>query len=182
VIIVGIDPGSRNCGYSVINDSGVAVKIIEMGTWPLEKLGGKDLGDRLAKLMELSKELFKKHNPRFIGLEKAVAFKNVVSAFKLSEARGVIRAAAHTVLESAAERIIEISPTEVKRSASGMGLGSKGSIEKALRLRFPNSEVFVEGAKLNADAFDALAVAWSAKLKSRISSLKEVPSGINTRT
>lgn len=172
MIVVGVDPGSRRAGYAVLSADAQSVEIIEMGAWDLFKLAGSELGERLTLLHKLSAEFFRKHNPQVIGLENAVAYKNVSSALKLSEARGVIRLAAHQVLDQAALRLVELSPTEIKRSASGLGLGSKETVERALRLRFPRSHAFLNGGeKIAHDAFDAVAVAWAAKSRHRLNVL-----------
>src|SRR5687767_9570500 len=115
--IVGIDPGSQRCGYAVIDMNGASGSIRDIGVWDLMagSKGRPALGDRLEKLHAHCLELLVKHNPHFIGLEKAITFKNVQSALVLSEARGVIRLAAHQKLEKAHERLVEISPTAVKK-------------------------------------------------------------------
>jgi crossover junction endodeoxyribonuclease RuvC len=172
VIVAGLDPGSRRAGYAVLRMDSHSMEIITMGSWDLVKSAGPDFGDRLTELHSLATNFFKEYNPHVIGLEKAVAFKNVSSAFKLSEARGVIRLAAHQVLAEVSRRLVEISPTEVKRSAAGLGFSSKESIEKALRLRFPSSRAFLESSTEHHDAFDAVAIAWAAKARSRLSAMK----------
>ncbi len=183
MIVAGLDPGSRRAGYAVLRMDSHSMEILSMGSWDLVKLAGPDLGDRLVELHKLATTFFKTHNPHIIGLEKAVAFKNVASALTLSEARGVIRLAGHQVLAEAAKRFVELSPTEVKRSAAGLGFSSKESIERALRLRFRNSRAFLEAAaesdkksgKIAHDAFDAVAVAWAAKARSRLISMRGTP-------
>jgi Holliday junction resolvasome RuvABC endonuclease subunit len=87
----------------------------------------------------------------------------VDSAFKLTEARGVLRLAAHQTLEAAEDRLVEVSPSAVKKHASGLGSLSKEGVSKALKMRFRNLEAIVEQkGELAYDAYDALAVAWSA--------------------
>jgi crossover junction endodeoxyribonuclease RuvC len=162
VIVVGLDPGSRRAGYAVMDVSGRAPLILDLGCWELMKRG-PSLGARLEGLYELARALFQLHNPRWIGLERAFQFRNVDSAFKLTEARGVLRLAAHQTLESAEDRLIEVSPSAVKKHASGMGGLSKEGVSKALKMRFPNLESLVaDKGDLAYDAYDALAVAWSA--------------------
>ncbi|HVJ63731.1 MAG TPA: crossover junction endodeoxyribonuclease RuvC [Bdellovibrionota bacterium] len=173
MIVAGLDPGSRRAGYAVLRMDSHAMEIITMGSWDLVKIAGPDFGDRICELHRLVTEFYKSHNPHVIGFEKAVAFKNIASAMKLSEARGVIRLAAHQVLAEAPKRFIELSPTEIKRSAAGLGFSSKASIERALRLRFPGSRAFLEAAaegsgKIAHDAFDAVAIAWAAKARFRL--------------
>lgn len=174
MIVAGLDPGSRRAGYAVLRVGAGSMEILEMGAWDLFKVAGPDLGDRLTELHRQATLFFKKHNPQIIGLEKAVAFKNISSALKLSEARGVIRLAAHQVLAQAGERFAELSPTAVKRSASGLGFGSKETVERALRLRFPQSRAFLEAAESGTiahDAFDAVAIAWAARAMFKLGAL-----------
>lgn len=172
MIVVGIDPGSRRAGFAALRADAGRMEILELGTWDLFKEAGPDLGERLALLHKYASQFFRSHNPQVIGLEKAVAFKNISSALKLSESRGVIRIAAHQILAQAGERFVELSPTEIKLSASGLGFGSKETVERALRLRFPQSRAFLEaGTTLAHDAFDAVAIAWAAKSKSRFNQL-----------
>lgn len=162
MIVIGIDPGTQRTGYAVLECGAGRIEIRALGCWEL--IAGKrpPLGERLESLFEQCGALLREWNPRWIGFEKAVTFKNMSSALTLSEARGVIRLAAFSALDSADQRIIELSPTSVKKEASGFGQSTKGTVRKGLALRFRNLEQFVEGADLPADAFDALAIAWTA--------------------
>ncbi len=79
--IVGIDPGSIFCGYSVLEVRAQQLFINEIGVWELASVEEDPrkkvpLGQRLEKLHELSSDLFKKWNPQIIGLEYAVHHKN----------------------------------------------------------------------------------------------------------
>lgn len=166
MIIVGIDPGTRVTGYAVIqfsNDQGLsAFKILEFGSWNLmTKKSDNHLGERLEKLYDLNSELFKKWNPHLIALEKAITFKNVQSALKLSEARGVIRLAACKTLQKANERLIEMSPTNIKKNSAGLGGAKKSDISRVLKLRFSQDLEVSETGKKTDDAYDAVAIAWS---------------------
>lgn len=164
MIIAGIDPGTQRTGYAIIEAVAGGVEIREIGCWDF-MTGAKtrpSLGHRLEQLSDNMRVLFKAWNPQVIGFEKAVTFKNMASALTLSEARGVIRLAAYEILESADARIFELSPTAIKKEASGSGQSSKQGVRKGLALRFRNLESFVADADLPADAFDALGIAWTA--------------------
>lgn len=161
--ILGIDPGSQRTGYAVIQIKGNAAEIVDFGVWDLtEKSKVKDFGLRLEALYENMEVLLQKVNPHLIGFEKAVTFKNIPSALKLSEARGIIRLAIYQNLADAEKRLIELSPTEIKKKSSGSGAASKDSIERVLSMRFPNLKELSQKGLLTHDAFDALAVAWTA--------------------
>ena len=163
MIIAGIDPGTQRAGYAVISVQGSLIEIKDLGYWNLLGRGPRPcLGTRLEQLAVHTRELFKRWNPHMIGFEKVVTFRNVASAHALSEARGVIRLVAYETLASASERFVELSPTSVKKEASGFGQASKEGVRRGLGLRFRNLESFVGESELSADAFDALAVAWTA--------------------
>ncbi|MBS1983351.1 MAG: crossover junction endodeoxyribonuclease RuvC [Bdellovibrionales bacterium] len=165
MIIAGIDPGSQRTGYAVVESRGAGLIIHDVGVWNLVQATGTprpSLGARLEILADQAREFFAKWNPQVIGFEKAVAFKNISSAFVLSEARGVVRLAAYETLGSADLRLVELSPTSVKKEAASFGLSSKGGVRKGLALRFPNLETLLGDQDLSSDAFDALAIAWTA--------------------
>lgn len=170
MMIIGIDPGSIRVGYAVleVDTPRYAMKLCDMGVWELmrpiaEGPIKKDmpLGDRLEKLSQHVSALVTEWNPRFIGLEKAVHFKNAASVQVLAEARGVIRLVLHQELESAHERLFELSPTLVKKVASGFGAASKTGVLRSMELRFPELKKLHEKNDFHFDAFDALAIALS---------------------
>jgi len=167
--VVGIDPGTHNCGYAVIEFSGSRASIQGLGVWKLSTPRAKpSLGERLERLHSRVSELFVKWNPTLIGLEKAVVFKNVGSSLKLSEARGVIRLSAFQRLSEADARIVEISPTMVKKHTAGWGMAGKADMLRILEFRFQGLHEIASQEDFSYDAFDALGIAWSAHvLKSR---------------
>jgi Holliday junction resolvasome RuvABC endonuclease subunit len=169
MIIAGIDPGVQRAGYAILEIRDGRPLVRDLGVWNLlslerenERLKRASLGARLEFLHQELNAFFGLWNPSLIGLEKAVSFRNVASAHKLSEARGVVRLAAHQLLSKAEERLIELSPTAVKRQAAGFGASSKQGVSKSLSLRFSGLKDVVGDRKLPFDAFDALAIAWTA--------------------
>lgn len=163
--ILGIDPGTRKAGYCVIQLSGAntqSLKILEWGVWNLnDRLS---LGERLEILFTEASSLLKKWNPQIVGLEKAVVFKNVPSALTLSEARGVLRLAIYSELAEASQRLVELSPTLIKKSTTGRGLATKEEIKRSLGFRWGLNFASETLKNFSADAFDALAIATSAAL------------------
>jgi len=172
MIILGIDPGSIKVGFAIVDVSPKLrrPKILELGTWELLRaIHGErkmqreaSLGERLENLAVHLKDLLEEWNPSVIGLEKAVHYKNAASAQTLSEARGVIRLLLHQNLESADKRLIELSPTMVKKVASGAGSASKEGVLKSMKLRFPELQEMMQNSDFHFDAFDALAIALTA--------------------
>ncbi len=160
MIVAGLDPGTRRCGFAVIRVVSTKMEIIEMGTWRLPEK--ESLGRRLEVLHQESTEFIRKYNPKIIGLAEAVAFKNVASALTLSEARGILRLSVFENLENAQDRLVELSPTQVKRSGVGSGNANKASLEKFMQWRFGKPAELMGAAASNSDAFDAMAIAWAA--------------------
>lgn len=165
-IVVGLDPGTRRTGYCVLeiqnNQHSEKTKILEMGVWTFAAT--LSLGDRLEKLFVASSALLKKWNPQIVGIEKAVVFKNIPSSLTLSEARGVLRLALYSELAQATDRLVELSPTLVKKSNTGRGTASKDDMKRNLGFRWGLNFASESMRKLPSDAFDALAIATSAAL------------------
>lgn len=161
MIILGLDPGTQRTGYAVLEARGAQLEIRALGVWNLIQ-GNPPLGQRLEMLASELRALLTQWNPWIIGLEKAVSFRNTASALTLSEARGVIRLCAHEILEKADARLVELSPTAVKKEASGFGGAAKEGVRRGLELRFRNLASFDPEGSLSSDAFDALAVGWAA--------------------
>ncbi len=183
--IVGIDPGSLYCGYAALEVVGTELRLCDLGVWDLVQLSGfktkAPLGIRLENLHLQSTKFFKKWNPHYIGFELAIHHKNVKSALVLSEARGIVRLAAHQSLESAENRIFEMSPTSVKKHTSGWGSSKKEDLSRILALRFRGLDNFVKDRQFRLDAFDALGIAWTAWILSR-TEIKKRSYGIEHRS
>lgn len=173
MIVLGFDPSVRHVGYAVLRCSVSSdVELLELGAWNLLARSGVDasVGTRLEVLHAQSTALIEKWNPRWVGLENAVNFKNPQSAFKLSEARGVLRLACYQLLDNMDNRLIELSPTAIKKNTTGWGRGSKDDMLKALEMRFSNLNSFVKtqsNATLPHDAYDALGIAWTTWVQLR---------------
>lgn len=163
-IVVGIDPGSQRTGYAVLElSSGASPRILDIGTWHLVKGATRPpLGERLEVLAANLRALLGQWNPRWLGLEKAVTFKSVSSAHVLSEVRGVVRLVAHETLDRAHDRLVELSPTAVKKEAAGLGSAGKSGVRRGLSLVIRGLDKFeADDSQWTADASDALAIAWA---------------------
>jgi crossover junction endodeoxyribonuclease RuvC len=174
VIVVGLDPSVRRVGYAVLRCSMSSnVEILDLGVWHLHRFaeGKASVGSRLELLHAKAVELLGQWNPRWVGIERAVTFKNPQSALSLSEARGVLRLACYQILDNMDDRLVELSPTAIKKSTAGWGRSSKEDMLRALELRFSNLTPFVESLqgleKITHDAYDALGIAWATWVQLR---------------
>lgn len=144
--ILGIDPGSRICGYGVVEQQGRQSIYVTSG---IIRLSQTDFSARLGELFESLQQILQLHQPEQAAIEKVFVGKSADSALKLGQARGVALLALHQYgLE-----IAEYSPRTIKQAVTGSGAADKTQI----------CDMVVRSLGLNgkptADAADALAIA-----------------------
>jgi crossover junction endodeoxyribonuclease RuvC len=142
--VLGIDPGSRKCGFGVIGADG---KYVSSGTIVLNV---KDpLPVRLKELYDELVQVVKEYEPDVAAVEKVFFAKSVKSALTLGQARGVaVLAASSNGLE-----VFEYSATEIKKAVTGYGRAEKVQVQEMVkRLLGINHNLSPDGA-------DAVAVA-----------------------
>lgn len=128
MIILGIDPGTAQTGYGVvekIRNSGLRCVSYGCITTAKEKSAG-------ARLLILEKELqqvLREYKPDAVVVERLYFFKNLKSAMPVSEARGVI------LLTIAKKRIpaFELTPLQVKMAITGYGRADKKQMQRMVQ-------------------------------------------------
>jgi len=148
VIVLGIDPGTAATGYGVVERNGASLRALDYGC--LETLPSMELPLRLLEIHRAVTELILTHRPAQVGVERLFFNKNVMTAFAVGQARGV-------VLLAAAEHgipVFEYGPHEVKLAVTGYGRAAKDQVQRMVQmvLGMPN-------LPRPDDAADALAVA-----------------------
>lgn len=146
--ILGIDPGSRHCGYGVVESLGQGrVRYVECGVLELARAGSLPL--RLAELHANLREVIADLNPAVVAVEGVFHGANARSALQLGHARGVALA----MVGEAALEVFEYAPATVKRAVAGSGRASKPQLMAMVRA--------LCGLRVvpRLDASDALAVA-----------------------
>lgn len=156
MIIVGVDPGTAITGFGVIKKERGNFTVVDFGVIVTSKnLSG---GERLKKLYQEISRLFKTFKPDLLAIEKLYFFKNLKTAFPVSEARGVILLAGC----QCKTRTVELTPLEIKVGICGYGRADKKQVQKMVK------EVLgLEKIPKPDDAADALAVAVCGALKIR---------------
>jgi len=147
VRILGLDPGSRVCGYGVIDEDRGELRYVECGvlTAPEDRPMEQRLGEIARGLHEVIGELA----PDICAVEDVFTHQNPRSALALAQARGMALA----VMGLAGLRVASYPPALVKKSISGSGAADKGQIARMV-------QVLIKLHSLpRADATDALAVA-----------------------
>ncbi|MGE0050453.1 MAG: crossover junction endodeoxyribonuclease RuvC, partial [Arcobacter sp.] len=85
--ILGIDPGTRNCGYAIIEKNGREIKLIEAG---LIKIKTKILQEQIVEMTEGFDLLFQKHKIDEVSIEDMFYAFNPKTVIKLAQFRGAI--------------------------------------------------------------------------------------------
>lgn len=147
MVVLGIDPGSRVTGYGVVEKNGHGLVHVDNGC--IKPPGSKPLAERLVVIYQGLMEAIQKFQPQMIALEEVFFAKNVSSALKLGESRGVALLAA----SQAGVAIFEYSARAVKQALTGFGQADKNQIQKMVKAILKLPEVAEENAS------DALAVA-----------------------
>lgn len=146
--ILGIDPGSRLCGYGI-------VEVLARGQHRYVECGVIQLNERHAlatRLYELGQDLrdiFREVQPQELAVEALFHGVNAQSVLRLAHARGV-------VLFTSAEAgipVFEYPPATVKRAVAGHGRASKSDVQRMVAWQCGLQ------ALPSPDAADALAVA-----------------------
>jgi crossover junction endodeoxyribonuclease RuvC len=156
VKVLGIDPGSRFCGFGVVEDAGgtrvrhVAHGVLAVGeTVPIE--------ERLCALHAgLSREILL-HRPEMIAIEDVFHARNARSALVLGQARGVALLAA----AQAGVQVRSFAPAVIKQAVTGTGRAEKDQVGRMVAV-----VLGISGPE-RADASDALAAAICGLLRAR---------------
>lgn len=125
MLVLGIDPGSVNTGWALLESVGKKVNYVDSGV--LSFNASVNFLERLAQIKKLSDNLLERFCPDEVAFESLIFVKNPSSAIKLAQTRGVILS---SFVERYQGKIFEYSPTVVKSVASGHGHADKESMKK----------------------------------------------------
>jgi crossover junction endodeoxyribonuclease RuvC len=148
VIIFGIDPGSERTGYGCVESDGQRHRLVVFGT--IATPAHSTFPERLSIIHARLAALLAEHRPNCVAIESVFHAKNVRSALKLGQARGVALLAA----SQAGMAIAEYSPAEVKRAVVGFGRAEKRQVGQMMKLLLG-----LDAVPAPHDAADALAIA-----------------------
>ncbi len=144
--VLGVDPGSVVTGWAVVDCNGRSLERVASGTI---RAGRGELCERLGKIYAELARVIERYRPAVLSLERNFLARNVQSAFRLGEARGVAMAAA----AGAAMDTHEYAPATIKKALVGHGRADKAQMQAAVVRLFGLSVTPAE------DEADALAAA-----------------------
>ena len=145
--ILGLDPGSRVCGYGVIESEGNRLRYVECGV--LTASESRPMEQRLGEIAKGLREVIEELSPEVAAVEDVFSHQNVRSALALAQARGMALA----VLGMAGIGVASYPPATVKKAVSGSGGAGKDQIARMVQALIGLRSL------PRADATDALAVA-----------------------
>lgn len=145
---MGIDPGTAITGYGIINKQSAKLTVLDYGC--IRTKACFSTAERLGQIERQLAKLIKKRQPDQIAIEDIFFFKNMKTAIKVSQARGVILAQATRLKKP----VFEYTPLQVKQAVTGYGRAEKKQVQKMVKLLLNLKEIPKPD-----DAADALAVA-----------------------
>ncbi len=147
-IILGIDPGVAITGYGVIKVLSNKNELVDYGC--ILTSAKKPFNERLEQIYRELKQIIKKYKPQQIAVEELFFCKNVKTALKVGQARGVI------LLTSIQEKILlrEFTPLQVKQAVTSYGRADKRQVQEMVKILLN-----LKNIPKPDDAADALAIA-----------------------
>jgi crossover junction endodeoxyribonuclease RuvC len=163
VRILGLDPGSRVCGYGVIDARGGELSYVECGL--LTAPEHRSMEDRLGELARGLREVIAELSPQVVAVEDVFSHQNPRSALALAQARGMALA----VIGLCGLVVASYAPALVKKAVSGSGRADKTQIARMVQALIGLRSL------PRADATDALAVAITHGQQQRPMAARLVP-------
>ncbi|TMK37394.1 MAG: crossover junction endodeoxyribonuclease RuvC [Actinobacteria bacterium] len=168
--VLGIDPGVANVGLAVVARADRKVSLV----WATTVRTPPDLAGatRLRRLADEVDAAIGLHGPDAVAIERLAWNRNQVSALQVARATGAVM----VVADRAGLLVEEYGPNEVKIAITGAGDADKHQVRDAL--------VRIHGLRdcpVQADAVDAVAIALTHLMGSRMRAASRVPGPIRSR-
>jgi crossover junction endodeoxyribonuclease RuvC len=145
--VLGVDPGTAVTGWGVVERrDGTVVHLAHGG---LSIAPRQSLVAKLSAIHAVLLDLCRHWRPDVLALEQSFVGRNVQSAFRLGEVRGV----AMLVASASGIPVAEYAPATIKLAVTGTGRGEKEQVQRAIMQELRLTEA------MTPDAADALAVA-----------------------
>jgi crossover junction endodeoxyribonuclease RuvC len=148
VKVIGIDPGTANCGYGIVQQNGDRLRAIGHGSWSTP--AGERLELRLRTIFEGVAALIVEHAPDAVALEESYVGADARIALSVGQARGAVLVASAL----AGVECTEYAPARVKQAVCGYGRAEKAQVQRMVKAILGLKELPTPN-----HAADALAVA-----------------------
>jgi crossover junction endodeoxyribonuclease RuvC len=147
-IVLGVDPGTLLVGFAAIEVGVRGPRFVEAGVIRPDRRASAP--ERLGEIQRLITALIARIRPAAVVVERAFAARNVQSALRIGEGRGVILACA----ASFGAHVVEITPAAAKKAVVG-----HGGADKVQVARMAAAQLGLAEPPRPLDASDALALA-----------------------
>lgn len=147
--ILGLDPGTATIGYGIVEDIEGQVSVVTYGAITTRPQDG-DTAQRLQLIYQEVNALLAAYKPDQAAVEQLFFGRNITTAIKVGQARGVLLLA----LANAGIPVAEYSPPKIKEAVSGYGNASKEQVQFMVQ-----NMLGLEELPRPDDAADGLAVA-----------------------
>ena len=157
--VFGIDPGSNNTGFAVVERNGGRYALIAAGV--VRTRSEDPMEQRLKRIFDGLIAELTTHQPQEVAIEAIFRHRSSESALRLGQARGV-------ALLAAAQRglaVSEYNPMTVKKTVGGYGKADKAQVARLVARLVGSDE------PLAADASDAVAIAITHLAQSPLQAL-----------
>ena len=121
MIILGIDPGTRNMGYALLILENGKISLLEAG---LIKIRAGELQEQIPQMLEAFEGIFLKHEIDEVAMEDIFYAHNPKTTIKLAQFRGAIML---MILQQFGE-FNEYTALQVKKALTGNGKASKEQV------------------------------------------------------
>jgi crossover junction endodeoxyribonuclease RuvC len=121
MIILGIDPGTQNLGYGIIEKNGSRLKVLEAG---VIKFPDRELQNAIRTFPVEFEKILQRWKIDEVAVETVFFSKNPKSIIKLAQFRGALM----FFLLQNFSNISEYSPLEIKKSVTGNGKATKEQV------------------------------------------------------
>jgi len=162
-IVLGIDPGTRVVGFGAIALG--ARGPLFLGAGVIRPPAKAPIAERLGFIRRELDALLAELRPGVVVVEEAFAHRNVQSALRIGEGRGVVLACA----VAAGARAEQLPPASAKKALVGAGAAHKSQVAAMVQ-----RVLALEAAPEPLDATDALALAlaWALRQSSATRALR----------
>ena len=147
-VLLGFDPGTQCAGYGAIVEAPGGPRLLACGV--IQAPLRANIAVRLAHIAVELDGILRAVRPTTVVVESAFTARNVKSALRIGEARGVVLAVAGRF----GAEVIEIPPAVAKKALVGHGGASKEQVARMVATILGTGELDVP-----LDATDALALA-----------------------
>ena len=146
--VLGIDPGTLNLGYGLVDEVEGKLSLVDCGVFALpEKV---PIENRLCDFYRRLGDIIARYQPDEVAIEEPFVAMNARSALAIGRAQAI------AILAAASKDIpvFRYLPAQVKQQVTDYGGSSKGQVQRLVRMQLGVEEVL-----RSEDAADALAVA-----------------------